>query len=86
MPAKVVVDRWHRLDGRLVGQIGGHRVNRIDGQDRGLGCFEGLLALFEISEALGHRCILFTKLLGLSLDIRELIGVACRRESQNGRC
>jgi len=45
-----------------------------------------LLALLEIGETLGHRLVLFTKLLGLSLDIRELIGVACRRKCQDGRC
>ena len=84
MPAHVVIFRRPRLDGGLVGQIGGHGVHRIRGQRNGLR-FKCLLALLKSGETLGHRLILFAKLLGLRLDIRELIGVSRRCESQDGR-
>ena len=86
MPAQVVILRRLRLDRCLVGQIGRHRVHRIDGRHRYRLRFESLLPLLEIGETLGHRLVLFAKLLGLSLDIRELIGVSRRCESQDGCC
>jgi hypothetical protein len=43
-----------------------------------------LLALLEIRETLGQRLVLFAELFGLSLDIRELIGVTYRGERQHG--
>ena len=81
LDADVVVLQRLGLDRCLVGQVGGHRVHRID-DDRLLG-LKSLLTLLEIGDALGH---LFTQLLGLSLDVRKLIGVGRRCESQNGCC
>jgi hypothetical protein len=45
--------------------------------------FKLLLALFEIRETLGQRLVLFAELFGLSLDIRELIGVTGRRKGEH---
>ncbi len=84
LDADIVVLRRPGLDRRLVGQVGRHRVHRID--EHGLLGFESLLALFKIGETLGHRCVLIAQLLGLSLDIRQLVGVSRCCESQNGRC
>jgi hypothetical protein len=42
------------------------------------------LTLFKIRKALCQRLILFAKLLGLSLDIRELVSVSHRREGEDG--
>src|SRR4029077_9938044 len=47
---------------------------------------KSLLPLFEISKTLGHRCILLTNLLRLSLDIRQLVGVSRRSERRDGCC
>ena len=85
MPAHVVIFRRPCLDGGLVGQVGGHGVHRIHGRRRRLR-FKSLLALLKSGETLGHRLILFAKLLGLSLDIRELVGMCRRRKSQDGYC
>ena len=81
----VVLDRLG-LDRCLVGQIGCHRVDRTDGRHGCLLGFESLLSLFDIGETLGHRRVLFTKLLGLSLDVRQLVGVSRRSEGQDGCC
>ena len=85
MPAQVVTLRRPCLDRGLVGQIGGHGVHRIHERHGGLR-FKSLLPLLEIRKALRHRLVLFAKLLGLSLDIRELVGVSRGRERQDGCC
>ena len=59
-------------------------ARRSLGLHRGLLLFKLLLALFEIREALGQRLILFAELFGLSLNVRELIGVGHRREGEDG--
>jgi hypothetical protein len=48
--------------------------------------FEFLLTLLKIRNTLGQRLILIAKPIGLGLDIRKLVGVACYRESKDGRC
>ena len=84
MPAQVVIRRCGRLDGGLVGQIGGHCLGQIAARHGGLLLLNLLLTLLEIREALRQRLILFAKLLGLGLDIRELVGMARRREGEDG--
>ena len=87
LDADVVVLDGLCLDRCLVGQVGCHRVDRIDGRHDGLLRFKRLLALLDVGETLGHRRILFAELLGLSLDIRQLVGMGCRRcKSQDGCC
>ena len=83
LDADVVVFNGPGLDRGLVGQIGRHRVHRIDGGHGRLLRFERFLPLFEIGDALGH---LFTKLLRLSLDVRQLVGVSRHSEGQESCC
>ena len=86
VPAQVVIRLDGRLDGGLVGQIGSHRFGEISARHclrRGLLLLKFLLTLFEIRETLGQCLVLFAKLFGLSLDVRELIGVSRRREGED---
>ncbi len=85
LPADVVIHRSRSLDVSLVGQVGGHRFGRIDARCCSLSrlLLKLLLTLFEIRKALHQHLVLIAKLLGLSLDIRKLIGVTCRREGKH---
>ena len=92
MPAQAVIHRRGRLDHRLVRQIGSHRFREIPARQCGLGLryrpllLKLLLTFLEIREPLRQCLVLFAKLFRLSLYIRELVGAACHRESQDGSC
>jgi hypothetical protein len=56
---------------------------RADQRLRGV---EGFLPLFQSGEALCYLRVLFTKLLGLGLDIRKFVGVNRGSKYQDCRC
>jgi hypothetical protein len=76
VPADVVALDRLGLDG-LVRQVSCHRVHRVHNHGRCGGLLlKRLLTLFNVGQTLHQRLILFAQLLGLSLDVRELIGLS----------
>ena len=83
VPGQAVIHR-RLLVFRLVGGvIRGHRIRRPRRNSRVR--FKLALSPFNIRDAPGQRLILFSKLLGLSLNVRQFVGMASRCDGENRR-
>ena len=88
VPAQIVFFRRLCLDRRLVGQIGRHRVHRIDSaRPASLPSLPRVTSdASRYQQGAWSSPVLFVELPGLRLQIREFVGVRRRREGEDGGC